>query len=92
MIMIPCNLCLVLSACKNKEIIVCEILYGYMEKNIEYDDEPDGKLIHGRDIWDEIDDMFQKEDERIMIRRGHGHNFSYIIESKLFDIFKRSTA
>jgi len=62
-----------------------------MEKNIEYDEVPDGKLIHGRDIWDEIDDMFQKEDERIMVRRGHGRNFSCIIESKSFDIFKRST-
>lgn len=62
---IPCEECIVLAICRQKTDFKCDILYDFMNKNIEYEN---GKVVNGSQsykIWCEINKYFQRADTEI---------------------------
>jgi hypothetical protein len=79
---IPCKECLVLAACKSKKQILCNILYQFMDNNINYEDRS-GEMIYtecANSAWEQIEELFQKSDTDISLVTG-GRNPEYLIES-----------
>jgi hypothetical protein len=80
--MIPCIDCLVLAACKSKETIICDILINYMRKNTVYERTNGGKLLEGIEVWNQVDHLFQREDDEVWIRPSDQSRDDYTIVSK----------
>jgi len=82
---IPCKDCLILPVCKNKESIICEYLYDFMEENASYT--KGGKFIQdkkGIQAWSQINELFKKgttyqvELFRSFAEKGVGQTVYYI--------------
>ena len=87
--MIPCTECICLAVCKQKIEFKCSILYDFMDENIEYDD--DEKVVKGSPsskIWEEVHEIFQKEDNGVSFCK-EGMRVGYTVISKKHERRKR---
>ena len=62
---IPCKDCLVLAACKSKSVIICDLIYDYMEINVHYTDGKMNRTNSAIIAWMWLEELFQRKDQGI---------------------------